>query len=127
MKLYLLVAFVSLATPVHSNCMSAHAQEVLSYLTEERDIRNYRTVRCSGPSAYIWEDRALANRNRARLSSGLLTGCQNPVSGYQLQIKRKGQWFASDTYLDKWGCSDAKWAPGMIGARCIEVKVCGSR
>lgn len=45
------------------------------------------------------------------------------VLGYQLQYYRNGHWIAGPTFPTRWGCSDAQWAPGIIGARCVEVRI----
>ena len=45
------------------------------------------------------------------------------VKAWQLQFRQGGQWVGGPIYADRWSCSDAQWAPGVIGARCEEVLV----
>lgn len=48
---------------------------------------------------------------------------QATVTAYQLQFRRNGVWVGGPLYRTAWECSDAQWAPGVIGARCNEVLV----
>lgn len=45
------------------------------------------------------------------------------VTMYQLQYRRNGAWVGGPLFNSAWACSDARWAPGVIGARCQEVQV----
>lgn len=45
------------------------------------------------------------------------------VKMYQLQYQRNGMWVGGPLFGSRWECSDAQWAPGVIGARCREVQV----
>lgn len=44
-------------------------------------------------------------------------------TAYQLQYRRGGEWVGGPVYARRWDCSDAQWAPGVVGARCVEVQV----
>ncbi|SLN63900.1 hypothetical protein [Pseudooctadecabacter jejudonensis] len=48
---------------------------------------------------------------------------QRTVTAYQLQYRQNGAWVGGPLYGSAWECSDAQWAPGVIGARCREVQV----
>lgn len=51
-------------------------------------------------------------------------GQQRPtVTMYQLQYRRNGSWVGGPLFGTAWECSDAQWAPGVIGARCQQVQV----
>lgn len=45
------------------------------------------------------------------------------VTMYQLQYRRNGSWVGGPLFGSAWECSDAQWAPGVVGARCQEVQV----
>lgn len=45
------------------------------------------------------------------------------VTMYQLLYRRNGAWVGGPLFGSAWECSDAQWAPGVIGARCREVQV----
>jgi hypothetical protein len=51
-------------------------------------------------------------------------GQQRPtVTMYQLQYRQSGTWVGGPLFATAWECSDAQWAPGVIGARCQQVQV----
>lgn len=118
------VAIISVMLPLsaQANCQSAIAQDVLAHLITESEVRNYLSTGCSDMMTRHFMPRVIARRNEARMQTERGNASET-VPGYQLQYRHRGKWVAGPTFLKQWDCADAKWTPGVIGARCVEVRV----